>query len=220
MDLTSPRKVTRGQESKQETDEEIFNDAEIEEALDPTSPRRDKALVSESTQEGPQNLSQSTRESTMEGHSVMNTPAPADQKRTNYPFDDETEPYSSELEDDDLEEFTLERRKLKDELERELRDIDKLEAKEVDGDQEVLQQFETFMRNKTKRSDDAGEYSSTVSTVGMYTRALKNDILPAFHTLFDPFDSRWILDCTSPKNCKFDGNPRFYMKPEEPIYIT
>ena len=220
MDLTSPRKVTRDQESEQKTNEEIVNDAKVEEALDSSSPRGAKALVSESTQSAPENLSQSTRESTRKGHSVMKTPAPADQKRTNYPFDDENEPYSSELEDDDLEEFTLERRKLKDGLERELREIDKLEAKEVDGDQEVLQQFETFMRNKTKRSDDAGEYSTTVSTVGMYTRALKNDILPAFHTLFDPFDSRWILDCTSPKNCKFDGNQRFYMKPEEPIYIT
>ena len=76
------------------------------------------------------------------------------------------------------------------------------------------------MRNKTNRSNDSEEYSSTVSTVGMYTRALKNDILPAFHNLFEPFDSRWLLDCTSPKYCKFEGKERCYMKPEEPIYLT
>jgi hypothetical protein len=112
------------------------------------------------------------------------------------------------------------RRKVKDELERDLKEIYKLKAKEVDGDQEVLEQFENFMINKTKRGNGSGEYSSKVSTVGMYTRALKIDILPAFHTLFEPFDSRWILDCTSPKICKFEGKQRFYMKPEEPIYIT
>ena len=95
-----------------------------------------------------------------------------------------------------------------------------MSAKEVDGDEEVLKQFETFMKNKTKRGNESEDFLSDVSTVGMYTRALKNDLLPAFHQLFEPFDSRWILDCTTPKECTFDGKQRFFVKPQEPIYIT
>ena len=140
--------------------------------------------------------------------------------RINFPFDDTNDPYQSEFEDGDDMEFTLNRREVKDELEKELRIIDELKTEDTDGDAEVLDQFETFMKNKTKRGNEEGGYLSEVSTVGTYKRALKNDLLPAFHKLFEPFDSRWILDCTTHKECTFDGEKRFYMKPEEPIYIT
>ena len=53
-----------------------------------------------------------------------------------------------------------------------------------------------------------------------YTRAIKNDILPAFHKLFQPFDARWIIDCTTKKDCTFEGEKMSYVKPEEPIYMT
>jgi hypothetical protein len=58
------------------------------------------------------------------------------------------------------------------------------------------------------------------STVGMYTGAVEKDILRAFHQLFKPFDSRWLLDCTTPKVCTFEGKERQFVSPEEPIYLT
>ena len=223
MNLTSPRKENRDQAKcgiQQKKTENVKIAKEVE-ALDLTSTRKSEDNTCTDMQLEPLDLSPPGKEATKtSNHDKENSTAPLNMKREKYPFDHENEPYSSEFEDDDREVFTLERRKSKDELERELREIDKLEAKEVDGDKEVLQQFETFMRNKTNRSNDSEEYSSTVSTVGMYTRALKNDILPAFHNLFEPFDSRWLLDCTSPKYCKFEGKERCYMKPEEPIYLT
>ena len=145
---------------------------------------------------------------------------PLNKKRLHYPFDGDSEPYTSEFEDDDKDEFTVERRSIKDKLEKQLREIDELKAKGVDGDTEVLDQFENFMKHKTSRNKDRGGYSSEVSTVKMYTSSVRNELLPAFHLLFQPFDSRWILDCTTPKDCTFEGKQRFFVKPEEPIYIT
>ena len=141
-------------------------------------------------------------------------------KRTKYPFDEDNEPYESEYEKDDEKELTSLRRKNKDGLERELRRIDELKADDVVGDEHVLEQFESFMRNKTRKGKEEECYQSDVSTVRIYTQALKNDVFPALHKLFEPFDARWLLNCTEPKDCTFEGEKRFYVKPEEPIYIT
>ena len=140
--------------------------------------------------------------------------------RTRFPFDSQTDPYESEYQSDDELEFTLKRRQIKDTLELELRAIDKLKPDNFEGDDELLKLFQTFMRNKTNRNQTSGAYSSDVSTVGMYTGAVRNYVLPAFHKLFKPFDARWIIDCTTTKDCTFDGEKMFYVKPEEPIYIT
>ena len=244
LDLTSPRKlVTPTPIPKKRTDENENIDMHAE-PLDLTSPskeevRKDQADSSNKHNDTePLDLSPPTTNDirklsededlkqisdcqnknvdskAKEAITALNT------KRLKYPFDDEAEPYASEFEEDDTEEFTSERRQVKDQLEKELRQIDMLEAKEVDGDLDVLNQFEKFMKQKTSRNTENQGYETQVSTVGMYTRALKNDLLPAFHQLFQPFDSRWILDCTSPKECTFDGEKRFFVKPEEPIYIT
>ena len=141
-------------------------------------------------------------------------------KRINYPFDNVTDPYESEYDSNDEDEFTVERRKLKDGLELELRSIDRLERKESDGDFEILDQFEKFMRKKSRKKLQGGGYSSDVSTVGMYTRAIRNDILPAFHKLVQPFHGSWIIDCTTKKEYTFEEEQIFYVKPEEPIYMT
>ena len=242
MDLTSPRKLLTPIEKK--TDENGNLDMRAE-ALDLTSPSKDEGKADQAVSSNkdadtePLDLSPPaknemslSKSEDVDKQQFGDNPnkkfdskakealAALDKKRLNYPFDDETEPYNSELEEEDTEEFTLHRRQIKDHLEKELRQVDNLEAKEVDGDLEVLNQFETFMKQKTSRSNESHGYETQVSTVGMYTRALKNDLLPAFHQLFKPFDSRWILDCTSPKECTFDGEKRFFVKPEEPIYIT
>ena len=133
--------------------------------------------------------------------------------RSNFPFDDATDPYESEYESEDDEEFTKKRRMIKDQLELELRDIDQLKSKEADGDSFILEQFESFMRKKSNKDHE-------VSTVKMYTSAIKNDVLPTFHKLFEPFDARWLIDCTSKKECTCEGEKRFYARLEDPIYIT
>ena len=145
-------------------------------------------------------------------------------KRLRFPFDvlDDDEFYLSEFEDGDQEEFTIRRRNIKDKIELELREIDDLENTEQEGDEEILKQFRMFMKIKSSRPNKEGGYSQVkkVSTVKMYTGAVGNDLLPAFHRLLDPFDSRWILDCTTPKDCTFDGEKRCFVNQEEPIYFT
>ena len=246
MDLTSPRKMVNPIKKKTDENENLDMQAE---ALDLTSPSKDEVREDQADSSNkdndtePLDLSPPTKNDMRTLRSLRISEdedirqlrdcqnkkidskgkeafAALDKKRLSYPFDDETEPYTSEFEEDDTEEFTLDRRQMKDQLEKELRQIDKLEAKEVDGDLEVLNQFEQFMKQKTSRNNESQGYETQVSTVGMYTRALKNDLLPAFHQLFQPFDSPWILDCTTPKECTFDGEKRFFVKPEEPIYIT
>ena len=76
------------------------------------------------------------------------------------------------------------------------------------------------MEDKTRRDENVDGYSSDVSTVRMYTTSVKNDIWPAFHRLFQPFDAQWIPDCTTAKDCTFQGEQRVYVTPEEPIYMS
>ena len=146
------------------------------------------------------------------------------EKRSKYPFDeiDGEECYISELEDNDEEEFTKIRRCIKDELELKLREVDNLQNLEKEGDGKVVEEFRLFMKTKKSGANKDGDFSSIkeVSTVTIYTNTLKNDILKAFHRLFEPFDSRWIFDCTSPKDCTFEGEKRCFVSPEEPIYMS
>ena len=218
LDLTSPNKSEKGdllenQERKTQTV-----------ALDLSPPDKakhiDDRICDEKEVEEPNSIQIQDRHQQICHSQIEVSAAATNMKRTKYPFDDESEAYTSEFEEDDDEQFTLDRRNMKDELEKELRQIDEMKAVEVDGDLEVLKQFEIFMKNKTNRNQESEGYNSDVSTVRMYTSSIKNDLFPAFHKLFDPFDSRWILDCTTSKECTFEGKQRLFVKPEEPIYIT
>ena len=148
----------------------------------------------------------------------------AKQKRTKYPFDSEEsdETYMSELEENDEVEFTLQRRRVKDNLELELRNVDGMENPEQAGDDEIVSKFRNFMQTKKKQPKKEGEFSKLkqVSTVDMYTNAVKNCLIPAFHRLVKPFDTRWILDCTTPKQCTINGEARRFVNQEEPIYMS
>ena len=154
----------------------------------------------------------------------LNTSIALSMKRSKYPFDeiDGEEGYISELEDDDEVEFTKRRRFVKDELELKLREVDNLENLEKEGDEKIIEEFRLFMQNKKSGANKSGEFSriKEVSTVTTYTNTLKNDILKAFHRLFKPFDSRWIFDCTTPKDCTFEGEKRCFVSPEEPTYMS
>ena len=219
LDLTSPTKDDQERPLDLSPPNKIINTAASENLPGATSEEADSLDQSESENIILNHDSENIRREVTKKMSSLVQSDPGnlsqkiswEKKRSKYPFDNADEPYFSELEDGDDESFTQNRRQIKDALEKELRQIDKLEAKELECDIEVLEQFETFMRNKTNRNQESGEYQSEVSTVRMYTGALRNDILPAFHQLFEPFDSRWLLDCTTEKNCKFDGEQRFYL---------
>ena len=128
----------------------------------------------------------------------------------------------SEYEEEDSEEFTMKRRCIKDEIEKELRHIDSLENPDIEGDNEIVEKFRKFMQSRYSKKSQQEGYSKMkeVSTVANYTRAVEKDILTAFHRLFNPFDSRWVLDCKTKKDCKFEGEIRTFVNEEEPIYFT
>ena len=54
----------------------------------------------------------------------------------------------------------------------------------------------------------------------MYSDVVRKDILKAFHNLTSPFDARWLIDCKTPKICKFEGEERVHVNHNEPIYMT
>ena len=141
-----------------------------------------------------------------------------------HPFDEgvKDEDYFSEIDLDDTDEFTAERRRNKDVLELQLREIDDLKNPALEGDTIIIEKFLEFMRKKRNRDVNDGGFSKQTepTTINIYAGVVKNDILRAFHKLIIPFDARWLIDCKSPKLCKFEGEERLYVKPEEPIYMT
>ena len=138
-------------------------------------------------------------------------------KRTKYPFDEDNKPYESEYVKDDEKELTYLRRKNKDGLERELRRIDELNADDVVGDEHVLEQFESFIRNKEMRKNVTSQMYQQLEYIH---RLCKMMCFQHCTNCLGLFDARWLLNCTEPKDCTFEGEKRFYVKPEEPIYIT
>ena len=72
-----------------------------------------------------------------------------------FPFDTNStdEEYYSELNMDDQDMFTIERRKRKDDLELQLRHVDTLENAETEGDEIIVEQFSNFMRNKRHKEN-------------------------------------------------------------------
>ena len=78
------------------------------------------------------------------------------------------------------------------------------------------------MSNISNSGNSRGEFEKLQepSTVNKYTRAIENDLLPVFHATFEPFDSRWLLDCTTEKKCLVNGEDRQIIDPKEPIYMT
>ena len=144
--------------------------------------------------------------------------------RKKYPFDAEVsdEEYFSELDIDDTELFTVERRKNKDDIELKLREVDLLTNTEIEGDNMLLNQFTEFMRNKYRKESTGEGYAKQTepTTINLYSDVVRKDILKAFHKLISPFDARWLVDCKTPKFCTFEGEERLHVKPEEPIYMT
>ena len=144
--------------------------------------------------------------------------------RKRFPFDTEPsdEDYYSEIDIDDTELFTIERRKKKDDLELNLREVDLMQNLEIEGDNILVNQFSEFMRNKYQKEKKGEGYSKQTepTTINLYSEVVRKDILKAFHNLTSPFDARWLIDCKTPKFCKFEGEDRLHVNPEEPIYMT
>ena len=144
--------------------------------------------------------------------------------RIKFPFDEEStdEDYYSEIDVDDADMFTIQRRKMKDDMEHQLREADALENTEIEGDAFIVEKFSQFMRNKRfKESKEEGYSKQTEpSTINLYSDVVRKDILRAFHKLVTPFDARWLIDCSTPKECLFEGEKRLHVNPMEPIYMT
>ena len=144
--------------------------------------------------------------------------------RRKYPIDHNAadEEYYSELDIDDEDIFTMERRKYKDDIEVKLRAIDMMENENIEGDNIIVQKFSDFMRNKHRKSSNDVIFSKQTepSTIELYSKVVRNDILKSFHKLVVPFDSRWLTDCVTDKECTFDGEERYHVEPTEPIYLT
>ena len=142
--------------------------------------------------------------------------------REKYPCDDQLtdEDYYSEIDTDDTDLFTMNRRKKKDEVELKLREIDEMENLEVEGDKLIVEKFREFLRNKRNSKEGGFSKQTEPSTINQYADVVKSDILKAFHKLVTPFDARWLIDSITPKECKFEGEERLHVKQEEPIYLT
>jgi hypothetical protein len=144
--------------------------------------------------------------------------------RLKYPFDEKTteEDYFSEIDIDDTDIFTTTRRRNKDILELQLREIDSLQNSEIEGDNIIVAKFEEFMRNKRSKNEKEGCFSKQTepTTINAYSSVVRTDILKALHKLIKTFDARWLLDCKTTKVCTFEGEERLHVRPEEPIYLT
>ena len=108
----------------------------------------------------------------------------------------------------------MNRRKNKDLLELNLRKIDEEIYTDMEGDDIIIPMFRTYMENQYRGKNHLP------TTVTMYTNAIMRYILPAFHVLHKPFNSCWLLDCTTKKVCKVEGQERTHVNQEEPIYLT
>ena len=236
LDLTSPMKKIRDKKDKEQTIKILStrnqdNIEIIDEREKPTILQLE--LSDASAKKGKENRNNrneatETMDNVFDGNQPLlldpsNIEDSVDKKRTKFPFDrDDAEEYMSEFEDNDEEQYTRTRRLNKDSLERRLREIDSLQNSAQAGDEVIVKQFKSFMQTTTNGENKEGQFSQSIepSTVGIYTREVQNNILKAFHQLFRPFDSRWLLDCTTVKECTFEGEERVFVSPNEPIYLT
>ena len=146
--------------------------------------------------------------------------------RPRFPYDndDDDEDYLSEIEEGDTREEIENRRLRKDEIELSLREIDDLECGEYKGDTEFINLYLSFLDNAWEDSEEGeGESSRETdkpATHKMYARSLEVNLFPVMHKLYSPFDARDMLDCTSEKQCLFEGKQRAHVSPQEPLYLT
>ena len=140
-------------------------------------------------------------------------------KRKCHPFDDVmNNAYESEYEEDDTDDYTDQRRRLKDELELLLRKEDSVEHDS--SSDEIITKFKKFL--KVKKDDiPEGPFSEVkeVATISRYTNLVEKYLLPAFKAHVDPFETNFLLDCSTPKKCKISGQQR-ECDDKEPIYMS
>ena len=219
LDLRSPLKKKLEEKSKEEHDDQS-QDNEVCELDEKKS--KDKTI--EDTDNRLKVVKQRRRNN--EGFDKIPTKEYEDLERGRFefPFDMVSatdEEYYSEFDCDDTECDIIDRRKNKDMIETELRKIDSIENTTIEGDNKVVKRFIEFMNNgKVKVKAVGFAHIKEVSTVKMYATVLKNDILKACHKLYSPFHADWILDCSTIKDCKFEGEQRSDVLSRDPIYMT
>ena len=130
-------------------------------------------------------------------------------RRSHYPSDDGShlEGYESELEDGDSREFTVERRKVKDGLESDMRIIDSQEADHYKGDEEFIHLFRSHMISNQSQKPQNQYKSDQKSTIQIYANAFKH-VLKSCHRNIGNFNSMDFLDCDREKTFTIDGRSR------------
>ena len=217
LDLRSPLKLV--DKNQNEVNTKVFMKEQLEKEFSSGIIRNEKTdNVQDTTMDNVTKRTQSV------DHKHENEKESLERGRRKYPIDHNAadEEYYSELDIDDEDTFTMERRQNKDDIEGQLRAIDLMENETIEGDNMIVQQFSDFMRNKQRKpsNDEVFSKQAEPSTIELYSKVVRNDILKSFHKLVVPFDSRWLTDCVTHKACSFDGEERYHVEPTEPIYMT
>ena len=95
------------------------------------------------------------------------------------------------------------------------------EALNYEGDKFVLDMFLDFLKAIKNPYPITGDFASIQepTTFATYGRCLTRDIFSSFRTYITPFDARWLLDTSTVKDCKIEGDVRQYDS-RDPIYIS
>ena len=139
------------------------------------------------------------------------------------PYDDKDEEgYISEHSIDDTVEETRKRRRIKDDLELELRGAESDDYSDLEEEDAFVNKFYLFCQ-KSAEPNDSDLKTNKVhykQTLKESERVLRHGILKAFQNICVPFKPSWLLDCISVKNVKINGHERTNVKETEPLYLT
>ena len=142
--------------------------------------------------------------------------------RTRFSFDVEDSHYMSEFDDDDAEEYTIFRRKNKDEVEKKLRMAEDFSNPRREGDVLIEKKFLDFMKLRMSSTmKEATLPSSSRDVTGQsYVNIVKRDILTAYRELYDDFDASDLLEYGSVKKSTLRGSYSKQGGERDPIFYT
>ena len=215
LDLTSPYKVINHENSKFPTGS-IAPLTHVEIDMNKNQDSSSKMKDVREDRESEKFLGDAVEESVSDLHTLgLNDEENLKRVRTQFSFesDGNSEKYSSEYEDDDTPDFTVFRRRNKDWVERELRKIDQLKSPYKEGDDFIVMEFENFMKKNLTSEEQP-------STINMYSRHVRNDILASFHRLYPDMDARDLLDKGKVKTYLVDGNHDDDFNATDPCFFT
>ena len=129
--------------------------------------------------------------------------------------------YCTEYEENDPPSFTELRRKNKKELELDLKAIDKLPSRSGE-DAVFVAQFREYLDEILNSDVEKGDFDKVqkVQTVNKYVSSISRELLPILYEYAHPFNSNWLLDCSTEKNFTCDGIQRQTEDLKDPFFIS